>query len=52
MTNKENSREEYLRNKHILTDEDIMNILDLPPEKEDRSKIKSYTEKEYEELKN
>lgn len=44
------TRSEYLENKTELSDEDIVRILDLPAEKEIRTQIKSYTDKDYLEL--
>lgn len=44
------TRSEYLENKTELLDEDIVSILDLPAEKEIRTQIKSYTDKDYLEL--
>ena len=44
------SRSEYLKGKTALTDEDIISLLDLPPEKV-AANIETYTEKSYKELK-
>lgn len=44
------TRSQFLENKTELTDDDIVMILDLPAEKEIRSLIKSYTDKDYLEL--
>lgn len=44
------TRSQFLENKTELTDDDIVMILDLPAEKEIRSQIKSYTDKDYLEL--
>ena len=41
------TRSEYLNGKTALTDEDIISLLDLPPEKESRKDLKSYTDKNY-----
>ncbi|MCR5401186.1 MAG: Flp pilus assembly complex ATPase component TadA [Treponema sp.] len=41
------SRSQYLEGKTELTDEDILHLLDLPPEKEIRTQLKSYTDKEF-----
>ena len=46
------TRSEYLQGKTELSDVDIINILDLPVEKENRTEIKSYTEQDYSYLKN
>lgn len=46
------TRSEYLKGKTALTDEDIIRILDLPPEKESRTDIKSYTDKEFTDYEN
>ncbi len=46
------TRSEYLHGKTELSDVDIINILDLPVEKENRTEIKSYTEHDYSDLKN
>ena len=44
------TRSEYLNGKTALTDEDIISLLDLPPEKV-VANIETYTEKSYKELK-
>lgn len=44
------SRSQFLEGKTELSDEDIVRILDLPAEKEIRTQIKSYTDKDYLEL--
>ena len=46
------TRSEYLNGKTALTDEDIINLLDLPPEKESRKDLKSYTDKNYSDFEN
>ncbi len=46
------TRTSYLKDKTELTDEDIINILDLPLEKPDYSKINVITEKNFSEAKN
>lgn len=46
------SRSQYLEGKTSLTDEDIISLLDLPPEKESRKVLKSYTDKNYSDFEN
>ena len=46
------TRSEYLNGKTALTDEDIISLLDLPPEKESRKVLKSYTDKNYSDFEN
>ena len=46
------TRSKFLEGKTSLTDEDIINLLDLPPEKESRKDLKSYTDKNYSDFEN
>ena len=46
------TRSQFLEGKTSLTDEDIISLLDLQPEKESRTDIKSYTDKNYSDFEN
>ena len=46
------TRSEYLKGKTALTDEDIISLLDLQPEKESRKYLKSYTDNNYSDFEN
>ena len=46
------TRSQFLERKTSLTDEDIISLLDLQPEKESRTDIKSYTDKNYSDFEN